>query len=45
MTSPDHSQNMTAEEFDELLQSLREKRDKQEATEDDYYDPSVWEQK
>lgn len=36
---------LTKEEFQELLQSLRDRRDYEEATEDDYYDPSVWEQK
>jgi hypothetical protein len=43
MTSPDEP--LTQEEFEELLKSLRERRDLDEATQDDYYDPTLWDQK
>ena len=36
---------LTEEEFQELLQSLRDRRDHEEATRDDYYDPDLWNQK
>ena len=40
MTSPDKT--LTEEEFEELLKELREETEKAEATEDDFFDPSVW---